>query len=133
MLDIQTAPAAPPVAIRREDYRAPDWLIPEVSLDFDLDAVKTRIKATLSVNRNGAHDRPLVLDGDGLAPLSVTVDGAPAQWRMDGGKLVITLGDTAHSVQTEVEISPIANTSLMGLYSSSGMLGRRVPPDYLLP
>ena len=122
MLDIQTAPAAPPVAIRREDYRAPDWLIPEVALDFDLDAVKTTVRATLSVTRNGAHDRPLVLDGDGLAPLSVMVDGAPADWRMDGGKLVITLSGDAHEVQTEVEISPIANTTLMGLYSSSGML-----------
>ena len=62
MLDIQTAPAAPPVAIRREDYCPPDWLVPEVRLDFALDAVKTVVKATLSVTRNGAHDRPLVLD-----------------------------------------------------------------------
>jgi aminopeptidase N len=122
MLDIQTAPAAPPVAIRREDYRAPDWLVPEVLLEFDLDAVKTRVKATLSVTRNGAHDRPLVLDGDGLTPLSVIVDGAPAPWQLDGGKLVIALSGGAHSVATEVEISPIANTTLMGLYASSGML-----------
>ncbi len=122
MLDIQNALAVPPVAIRREDYRAPDWLVPEVSLDFDLDAVKTRVKATLAVTRNGAHDRPLVLDGDGLTPLSVMVDGAPAQWQTDGGKLVIALTGNEHRVETEVEISPIANTTLMGLYASSGML-----------
>lgn len=122
MLDIQTAPAAPPVAIRREDYRAPDWLVPEVALEFDLDAVKTRVRATLSVTRGGAHDRPLVLDGDGLAPLSVMVDGAPADWRMDSGKLIIALSGAAHSIETVVEISPIANTTLMGLYASSGML-----------
>jgi aminopeptidase N len=122
MLDIQTAPAAPPVAIRREDYRAPDWLVPDVALDFDLDAVKTRVKATLSVTRNGDHDRPLLLDSDGLTPLGVRVDGAAAEWRMEGGKLVIALGGTAHVVETEVEIAPIANTTLMGLYASSGML-----------
>jgi aminopeptidase N len=122
MLDIQTAPAAPPVAIRREDYRVPDWLVPDVALEFDLDAVKTRVKARLSVTRNGAHDRPLMLDGDGLTPLSVTVDGAPSEWGIEGGKLVIALGSTAHVVETEVEISPIANTTLMGLYASSGML-----------
>ena len=36
-VDIQNtqAPAAPPV-IRREDYRAPDWLVPEITLEFDL-------------------------------------------------------------------------------------------------
>lgn len=122
MLDIQTAPAAPPVAIRREDYRAPDWLVPEVALEFDLDAVKTTVRATLSVTRNGAHDRPLVLDGDGLTPVTVTVDGVPADWRMDSGKLIIALSGAAHSIETVVEISPIANTTLMGLYSSSGML-----------
>jgi aminopeptidase N len=122
MLDIQTAPAAPPVAIRREDYRAPDWLVPEVALDFDLDAVKTRVRATLTVTRNGAHDRLLVLDGDGLAPLSVLVDGSPTSWSMEHGKLIIALSGTAHSIETEVEISPIANTTLMGLYASSGML-----------
>lgn len=122
MLDIQTAAAAPPVAIRREDYRAPDWLVPEVALEFDLDAVKTRVKARLSVVRSGAHDRPLVLDGDGLVPLGVTVDGAPADWRMDGPRLVIALSGTTHSIETEVEISPIANSTLMGLYASSGML-----------
>jgi len=34
--DAETAPEAPPspthVTIRREDYRAPDWLVPEISL-----------------------------------------------------------------------------------------------------
>jgi aminopeptidase N len=122
MLDIQTAPAAPPVAIRREDYRVPDWLVPDVALEFDLDAVRTRVRATLSVARNGVHDRPMVLDGDGLTPISVRVDGVAADWQMEGGKLVITLSGAAHSIETEVEISPIANTMLMGLYASSGML-----------
>lgn len=122
MLDIQTANAAPPVAIRREDYRAPDWLVPEIALDFDLDAVKTAVRARLSVTRNGVHDRALILDGDGLIPLSVRVDGAEATWRMEGSKLVITLDGDAHLVETSVEHSPIANTTLMGLYASSGML-----------
>ena len=38
--DTETAPGAPSapshVAIRREDYRPPDWLVPEIRLDFDL-------------------------------------------------------------------------------------------------
>ena len=66
--DAQTAPEAPPspthVAIRREDYRPPDWLVPEIRLDFDLGPERTRVRATLSVERNGAHERPLRLDGD---------------------------------------------------------------------
>ena len=122
MLDIQTAPAAPPVAIHREDYQAPDWLVPEVRLDFDLDAIKTQVRATLHVTRNGAHTRPLALDGDGLTPTRVTVDGAPADWRIESGKLIIALTGDAHVIETQVEIAPIANTTLMGLYASGGML-----------
>src|SRR5215213_8567297 len=84
--DAQTAPEAPPspthVAIRREDYRPPDWLVPKIWLDFDLSPEITRVRATLVVD---------------LA------------------------GDRA-TVETEVAIQPAANTKLMGLYASGGML-----------
>src|SRR6476661_10504395 len=91
--DANTAPEAPPspthVAIRREDYRPPDWLVPEISLDFDLDAERTRVRATLIVERNGDHDRPLRLDGNDLKLLSVTVNGQDGQWRVEPDQLVI--------------------------------------------
>jgi len=122
MLDVQNAPAAPAV-IRREDYRPPDWQVPDMALDFDLDAATTRVRATLSVTRNGAHDRPLRLDGAGQQPLSITVDGvAVNDWRLDGETLVIPLGGDAHTIETEVEIHPDRNTQLMGLYASGGLL-----------
>ena len=124
-LDIQAvtdAPLAPPVH-RREDYQAPDWLVPETALDFALDAAATRVKARLSVTRNGSHDRPLVLDGDGLEPLSIMVDGqAVNDWRLEDGTLVIPLSGGAHTIETEVEIAPATNTQLMGLYASGGNL-----------
>src|SRR6476619_1413181 len=79
MLDARTTVPEMPlnpthVAIRREDYRPPDWLVPEIRLDFDLDPQCTRVRATLSVERNGEHDRPLRLDGDALKPISVNLD-----------------------------------------------------------
>jgi aminopeptidase N len=126
MLDVQTASpvaADTPHIIRREDYRPPDWLVPDLALDFDLAPEKTRIGATLSVTRNGDHDRPLVLDGDGLTPLSVKVDGqAINDWKMAGGKLVIPLAGATATIETEVEIAPEQNTQLMGLYASGGLL-----------
>lgn len=122
MLDILQAPAQLPAAIRREDYREPDWMVPTIALDFALDAASTRIKAILGVERRGLHDRPLVLDGDGLTPITVRVDGADAEWRMDGGRLVIDLAGATHTVETEVEIAPERNTQLMGLYASGGLL-----------
>src|SRR4051812_50189760 len=85
--DAQTAPEAPPspqhATTRREDYRPPDWLVPEIRLEFDLDAERTHVRATLSVQRNGDHDRPLELDGSELKLLSVRVDGQDGKWRLE--------------------------------------------------
>ncbi|AEG49920.1 aminopeptidase N [Sphingobium chlorophenolicum L-1] len=124
MADHPSFPAAPHI-VRREDYRAPDWLVPDIALDFDLDAAITRVHATLSVTRNGDHDRPLKLDGDGLLPLEIHVDGQPLtpdQWSLDGGRLTIPLPGPAHLVKSFVEISPQSNSKLMGLYASGGLL-----------
>jgi len=124
--DSQTIPEAPKspahVAIRREDYRPPDWLVGEISLDFDLGTETTRVRATLSVERNGEHDRPLRLDGDEIELVSVAVDGQPAEHRMDGPTLVLDISSDRATVETEVVIHPEANTKLMGLYASNGML-----------
>ena len=124
--DAETAPEAPlsptHVAIRREDYRPPDWLVPEIRLDFDLGTERTRVRATLEVTRNGDHDRPLRLDGSELELSSVKVDGQSAEFRMDGSQLVVELSGQRATVETEVVIHPAANTKLMGLYASGGML-----------
>jgi aminopeptidase N len=124
--DTQTIAEAPEmpthVAIRREDYRPPDWLVGEISLDFDLGTGTARVRATLSVERNGDHDRPLRLDGDELELVSVNVDGQPAEHRMDGPTLVLDISGDRATVETEVVIHPEANTKLMGLYASNGML-----------
>ena len=122
MADARIAPQTPQIT-RREDYRAPDWLVPEIALDFDLDPTATKVRATLKVERNGTHDRPLVLNGDALAAESVRVDGAEAQgWTMDGPDLVIPLSGSTHEIETVVTIAPERNTQLQGLYASSGML-----------
>ncbi len=124
MLDVQTTPAAAiPPTIRREDYCPPDWLVPDIALDFDLSAERTRVTARLDVTRNGDHARALVLDGDELTPLAVRVDGqAVNDWRIEDGNLVIDLPGDAHTIETEVELNPAANTKLMGLYASGGLL-----------
>ena len=124
MADMLSTAAAPAV-IRRADYRVPDWLVPEVALDFDLDPALTRVRAVLSVVRNGEHDRPLRLDGDGLIPLEVKIDGrllTDAEWHLDAGALIIALPGEAHSVETLVELAPASNSKLMGLYASGGLL-----------
>jgi len=125
-MDVRVAAEAPQnpthTEIRREDYRPPDWLVPEIELSFALDPDRTRVRAKLSIERSGDHDRPLRLDGDEITPLSVKVDGTDCDWRMDGSALVIRIASDRATVETEVEICPAGNTQLMGLYASGGML-----------
>ena len=121
MIDAHAAFAAPAVT-RREDYRPPEWTVPTIELDFRLDPARTRVRARMDVRRQepGALLR---LDGDGLEPLAVSVDGvAVNDWRMEGDQLVIPLAGDAHVVETEVELAPERNTQLMGLYASGGNL-----------
>ena len=125
MADLQSSPAAVPAIIRREDYRVPDWLVPDISLDFRLDAALTQVRSVLDVRRNGDHQRPLHLDGDGLTPMEVHVDGRrldPSEWSLERGGLSIPLPGDAHRVETLVEIEPASNSKLMGLYASGGLL-----------
>jgi aminopeptidase N len=124
MVDAQHSAAPPPAPVRREDYRPPDWLVPDIALEFDLGAEKTRVRSRLAVTRNGDHDRPLKLNAEELGLLSVTVDGRPAAYEYDEEEDVLTIPLTGASaiVETEVEIEPSANTELMGLYESGGIL-----------
>ncbi|MGZ8286992.1 MAG: aminopeptidase N [Allosphingosinicella sp.] len=122
MLDAQNAPAAPPSAIRREDYSPPDWLVPEIELEFDLGAERTRVRSRLSVVRNGAHGRPLRLDAQGLKLVELSVDGVAAEPSLEGDVLTVAPGGEAAVVEILVELAPRSNTQLMGLYESGGIL-----------
>ena len=127
--NLHSADAAPPPqdppTIRREDYLPPDWLVPEIALDFALGVDETAVTAKLSVRKNpdGAGDPALRLNGDGIAARAVRVDGkAVNDWQMLGSDLVIDLTGDSHEVEIETLINPAANSQLMGLYASNGML-----------
>jgi aminopeptidase N len=135
MADIRTTTApgdavaeAPPpshVAIRREDYRPPEWLVPEVELRFTLGIDKTRVQAKLLLERNpeGQSSNVVRLNGDGLKPEDVWIDGVLSDsWSMDGDDLLIPVPGDRHEIGIENEVNPAANTKLMGLYASNRML-----------
>src|SRR3954469_15386629 len=123
MLDAQNAPAAP-AAIRREDYRPPDWLVPSIEMEFDLGAERTRVRSILQVERSESADgHVLRLNADGRKPDHVSVLGEEQTgWRMEGGDLLIELSLDSHTIEIVSTIAPRANTQLMGLYESGGIL-----------
>jgi aminopeptidase N len=120
MLDALHALATPAI-ISRDDYEPPAWLVPDVQLEFDLSAERTLVTATLQVRRNAAG-KPLQLNAEGVTILSVSVDGAAADYSHADDLLTVPVSADEAVVVTVVEISPAANTQLMGLYESSGML-----------
>ncbi len=127
--NVAMADAAPephePATIRREDYTPFPWLVTETRLDFELGLERTRVTATLAVERNpDAEASPTIrLNGDGLELVSLTCDGDEcAGHTMDDDDLVVTLEGGMHTIKIVTEIDPSANSQLMGLYASNGML-----------
>jgi aminopeptidase N len=115
--------AAPaPVTIHRADYQPPDWFIDTVELAFDLSTDETRVSAILGVRRNATDRRPLVLHEDGALPQGLTVDGKDAEWTHGNGTITIPIDDDYATVAFTTVITPSANSQLMGLFASNGML-----------
>ena len=124
MADAATEPKSPAI-IRREDYQPFAWNVPETRLEFDLGLERTTVRATLKIARNPAAERSptILLNGDGLVPLSVMVDGeATPSWTVQNGDMILSLPGDAHTITIVNEIDPSANTQLMGLFASNGML-----------
>ena len=108
-----------PPTVYLQDYTPPAFWIDTVDLDFDIAAGSTTVTATLALRRNPAcPGQPLVLDGEELDTLSVTVDGK--NWPKSETPTSLTLADLPDTctLQTVVRIDPDKNTRLSGLYRS---------------
>ena len=108
-----------PRAINLKDYRAPDYRISEIALDFRLEPETTRVTATSKMTRTGSG--PLVLDGEQLKLVSVKVDGKPAEHKADEATLTIPGLPEKFTLEIVTEISPVNNTALEGLYVAKGI------------
>ncbi|MGB0508134.1 MAG: aminopeptidase N [Pikeienuella sp.] len=124
--DGAAVPMTEDVEVRLADYRAPDWLIEDVSLHFNLSPMNTRVKARLTVKRNpefsGTAD--FRLHGQELRLISAEIDGVAVEPVVEGEGLTVSANDLPEAgfIWTcEVEIDPETNTSLNGLYMSNGM------------
>ncbi|WP_414163329.1 aminopeptidase N [Superficieibacter sp. BNK-5] len=112
-----------PQAKYRHDYRAPDYLISDIDLTFDLDATKTVVTAVSQVSRQGASEVPLKLDGEDLTLVSLHVNDQPwTEYQQEERHLVISGLPERFTLRIVNEISPSANTALEGLYQSGEAL-----------
>ena len=116
-----------PKTVYLKDYRAPDYLIDETHLTFELFEDHTLVHAQLVMRRNpaaGAGLPPLVLDGQQLELLELKLDDrllGAADYRLDERSLTLQPGAERFVVDSTVRIHPESNTALEGLYKSGGM------------
>ncbi|WP_150539888.1 aminopeptidase N [Actinobacillus vicugnae] len=111
-----------PKAKYRKDYRAPDFTITDISLDFQLDPDRTFVSSNLTVERKTTGATHLRLDGHSFDFLSLKLNGeAYPHFEKDDESLTIDvshIADDKFELQIETGLNPAQNTSLQGLYQS---------------
>jgi aminopeptidase N len=103
-----------------KDYAPPACVVTHVDMVVNLHATATLVETILHVTHKGKG--PLVLDGEGLELISLTMDGEPHVARFNEGVLTLTdLPARAFTLAITQRCSPQANTELSGLYLSNGV------------
>jgi aminopeptidase N len=116
-----------PKMIYLKDYQAPEYLIDETHLTFELFDDHTLVHAQLVMRRNparGAGLPPLVLDGQLLELLALKLDDtelSATDYLLTPDHLTVQPKAAQFTLDTSVRIHPETNTALEGLYKSSGM------------
>ena len=115
-----------PVTISRLDYQPYPYLLPNVELEFDLDAAATTVRSRLHFQRKpDAPEQALVLDGSELELVSVSIDGQVLnadQYELGSETLRLFPGSAAFVVEITSVCKPAENSTLMGLYVSGDSL-----------
>ncbi len=104
-----------------KDYKEPDFYIKNTELDFTIEPLKTTVKSKLSIERNGSHNKDLVLDGVDLRPKSFSLDGKVlelGEYQVEGEQLRVKTTKDRFLFEATVEIDPKNNFSCEGLYQS---------------
>ncbi|KAL5538160.1 hypothetical protein UlMin_045626 [Ulmus minor] len=114
-----------PKEIFLKDYKMPDYYFDTVDLRFSLGEEKTIVSSKITVfPRVEGSSSPLVLNGQDLKLISVRVNGKDLKeddYRLDSRHLTLTSPPSGtFTLEIVTEIYPQKNTSLEGLYKSSG-------------
>jgi len=93
-----------PKAVHLKDYTPPPFRVDSIHLDVDIREDHAITRAKLEVRRNAAG--PLVLDGDELELVSVSVDGRKPRYEVTAEKLTVYDVPDAFTLETVSRIVP---------------------------
>ncbi len=116
---------ATPKAIHLKEYTPPLFFIDNVNLRFELGEEQTRVVSELDIRRNKVVEgaNMLELHGEGMTPGSIFLNDralSDAEFSVSQELLWIPDVPDQFTLQIETFIKPQENTSLEGLYKSSG-------------
>jgi len=103
-------------AIQLKDYAPPAFRVDTVELDVDIREAHALVTAKSKITRSG--EGPLILDGDEVELVSVTVNGKPARHEVTPESLTVHDVPDAFTLETVSRIVPQQNTKLEGLYAT---------------
>ena len=113
---------AAPQTIFLSNYMAPGWHVESVNLTFKLAPEATRVISRIAFTPNpDAPAQPFMLHGEELTLISAAIDGVAVSPDLTAAGLTCDVPDGAFIWEAEVEIAPVKNTALEGLYMSNGM------------
>ena len=125
-----------PHSIELKDYKPVPYLIDSADLLFQLEPDAAKITSRLAMRPNpgsAARHVPLVLDGEKIQLLSVSIDGTAlgaAAYAVSETALTIAQVPQAPFTLEIVNLcNPTANTELSGLYMSNGMYCTQCEPE----
>ena len=105
------------------DYSPASFTIKTVNLTIELNDTSTQVVNELTLNRQGEHQENLILDGEQLTLVSVSIDNellSIDQYQQADHNLIIKTDKNNFTLTIVTEINPVDNTSLEGLFKSGG-------------
>jgi aminopeptidase N len=112
-----------PKTVYLKEYKPPVYRVEHADLHFELGEEATEVRSRLTIQRNGEPGEPLRLDGRELELTALELDGEPLaadRYRVDEDSLTIEALPERFVLEVRTRIKPQDNTSLEGLYRSSG-------------
>ena len=123
---------ATPKTIYLKDYKKPEYLIPELYLDFIINDEYTTVKSKLKVEANYDEKllQPLILNGEKLELISVKADGEEVlDYDLTEDQLTLMPKVKNFTLEIETRIEPQNNKALEGLYQSGDIFCTQNEPE----
>ncbi len=113
-------------SIKLSDYVEYPFLIPSIYLDFDIGTDYVVVQSSMIIQPKKKESSKLVLKGNQIKLLSISINGKelklPEYSISDKGLIIHSPPVSEFELKIRSQIDPFRNTSLEGLYLSSGML-----------